>query len=150
MNCSHNIILSTDYITTPYLNRRKIVLKQSIYNYFWPDSHIVDFHIEHDLATIRIFNDGLKKEVSIACTGFAGITDLCIWDDMIILDLDVTDATQLEDAFMQNLYRAYDINWDFGERSLKNGMLALKVKLTNDITFTVYCQKIEVFQHENQ
>ena len=50
----------------------------------------------------------------VICTGFIGVTDLCIWDDQII---DYADARQIADdeniPFMKMVYAAYDKNFNY-------------------------------------
>ena len=109
----------------------------------WADSNIECINIEYDLATLTIWNDALKTRVTVQCSGFAGITNLCIWDDTIILTAEVNPANN-DDPFVRNLYTEYDKNYDYGGRNLSNGLLELRIELVNHIAFSVYCQKIDV------
>ena len=52
-------------------------------NIDWADSNIDKIEIEYDCAKLLIFNDTLQKNVCVSCTGFVGLTNLCIWDDKI-------------------------------------------------------------------
>lgn len=115
-------------------------------NYFWPDSQLEKMQIEYDHASLVIWNDVLERELVVECYGLAGITNLCIWDDTIIWSAEVRPVCNSEDAFVRNLYTAYDKNYDYGGRFLSNGLLELRIELVNHIAFSVYCQRIEVVE----
>lgn len=113
-------------------------------NYDWADSDIENIYIEYDHAKLLIFNDSCKKRLSVDCYGFAGINNLCMWDDTIIMNVHVRSVFRLDNDFVSNLYATYSENQDYGGRSLKNGLLELKIELVNGIAFSLYCQKIEI------
>ena len=117
-------------------------------DFYWADSDLESIHIEYDHATLVIWNDALQRRLSVECSGFAGITNLCIWDDTIIMSASVSPICDTNNEFLRNLYSAYDKNVDYGGRSLDNGLLELRVELVNHISFCVYCQKIEVIKTE--
>ena len=121
-------------------------------DYSWHDCHINRINIEYDKATIEIGYYEPKPDVKdikctwkcfVVCTGLAGITNLCIWDDTIIYDTNVRLADPNDD-FVRKLYGAYSKEWNFGGRSLSNDLYELQIELVNNITFSIYCQKIEV------
>ena len=116
------------------------------HDYYWADSDIESINIQYDLATIVIWNDALQKMLSVECSGFAGITNLCIWDDTIIMSASVYHACNADNEFLSNLDSAYSKNKDYGGRSLGSGLLELKIELANYISFSIYCQKIEVIE----
>ena len=109
----------------------------------WADSDIESIRIEYDRASLVIWNDTLQKKLLVVCTGLAGITNLCIWDDTIIYDTNVRLADPNDD-FVRKLYGAYSKECNFGGRSLSNDLYELQIELVNNITFSIYCQKIEV------
>ena len=113
-------------------------------NYDWIDSDIENIYVEYDHAKLIIFNDTCRKRLSVDCYGFVGINNLCMWDDTIIMSAHVHNVCHLDNEFIRNLYAAYDENSDYGGRSLKNGLMELKIELVNGIAFSLYCQKIEV------
>lgn len=115
-------------------------------NYNWADSDIENITIEYDHTTLVIWNDYLQKRLCVECSGFAGITNLCMWDDTIIMSASVYPACDGDNEFLSNLYTAYSNNKDYGGRSLSNGLLELRIELANYISFSVYCQKIEVIE----
>ena len=115
---------------------------------YWPDSQLIRIQIQYDYAGLLIYNDTLQKHLMINCSGFAGITNLCIWDDMIIMNAKIYPADNTHTGFMRNMYMAYDKNADYGGRSLSNGMQELRIELENHITFSVFCQNIQVIEKE--
>ena len=122
---------------------------KSIYNFFWPDSRIDEIRIQYDVAEIIVWQYEMEKWLTIRCTGFAGITNACIWDDTTIYDLDVRLVTEADNDFLRALYTAYDENFEYGAgRILKNGLLELKIELVNYIPFYIYCQEIYVVEDE--
>lgn len=113
---------------------------------YWPDSQLIKVQIQYDCASLLVYNDTLQKQLLVACSGLAGVTNLCIWDDMIIMEAKIYTADNTNSDFMRNLYAAYDHNADYGGRSLRDGMQELRIELENHITFSVYCQHIEVIE----
>jgi hypothetical protein len=113
-------------------------------NIFWPDSQLISIQIQYDHARLLIWSDVLQKQLRVDCYGLAGITNLCVWDDTIIVEAKIYPAHKANTEFMRNLYMAYDEDADYGGRFLKNGMQELRIELANGIAFSVYCQKIEV------
>ena len=116
-------------------------------NFNWADSNIESINIEYDIAVLKIWNDVLQKLMIVKCSGFAGITNLCIWDDTIITSTSLCSAKEDNDEFVKTLYKAYDKHYDYCGRSLEKGLLKLKVELVNNIAFNIYCQEIVVEDH---
>lgn len=110
----------------------------------WADSELEKVQIEHDLAILTIWNDTLQRRIDVVCTGLAGITDLCIWDDMIILRAELNTVTDENDVFVRKLYSVYDREFDYGRRSLKEGLQELRIELSNRMIFSVYCQNVKI------
>lgn len=115
-------------------------------NFDWADSDLENIKIEFNNAVLVIWNDALQKRLLVECSGFAGITNLCIWDDTIIVNANVYPADNSDNDFVRNLYAAYDKNIDYGGRSLNSGLLELRIELVNYISFSVYCLKIDVIE----
>lgn len=115
-------------------------------NIYWPDSQLIRILIEYDQANLIIWNDALQRQLLVECSGFAGITNLCIWDDTIIMSTSLHPVCDADNEFVRNLYTAYNKNKDYGGRSLSSGLLELRIELANYISFSVYCQKIEVIE----
>lgn len=110
----------------------------------WADSDLESIHIEYDRATLVIWNDACQKRLSVECSGLARITNLCIWDDTIIINASVNSTCDTDNEFLRNFYTAYSKNKEYSGRSLGNRLLELRIELANHISFRVYCQKIEV------
>ena len=110
----------------------------------WADSNLEKIEIEYDKATLVIWNDSLQQRLLIKCTGLAGLTNLCIWDDTHIMSADIKCVSNADNNFLSGLYAAYDETFDYGGRSLRNGLLALNIELSNHSCFSVYCIEINV------
>lgn len=111
----------------------------------WADSNIEKIEIEYDCAKLFIFNAALQMNVCVSCTGFIGLTNLCIWDDQIIGQASVERVEDdNENPFIRAVFSAYDKDFNYGERWLSRGILELRIKLLNNISFSIYCQKITV------
>lgn len=117
-------------------------------DFYWADSDIESINIEYDRATLVVWNDALQRRLAVACSGFAGMTNLCIWDDTIIASTNVQPAGDADNEFLGELYTAYSKNKDYGGRSLGDGLLEMRIELVNGISFRVYCQKIEVCERD--
>ena len=108
-------------------------------NIDWADSNIEKIEIEYDSIKLYVFIDTLQRNVCVTCTGFIGLTNLCIWDDQIIDHAEIHQIADDESIpFMEMVYSAY------GERCLNNGVFDVCIKLVNNISFNIYCQKITV------
>ena len=124
------------------------VLQMNFQDFYWADSDIESINIEYDRATLVIWNDALQRRLAVVCSGFAGMTNLCIWDDTIIAGTSMQPAGDADNEFLRDLYKAYSKNKDYGGRSLGDGLLEMRIELVNGISFRVYCQKIEVFERD--
>lgn len=114
----------------------------------WADSLIENIYIEYNHAKLLIWNDAYQRKMIVDCYGLAGITNLCIWDDLIISDVTVISASESNSQFIRNLFCAYDVNADYGGRLLSEGFVEIKIELENSIVFSIYCQKIDVNYYE--
>ena len=117
----------------------------------WADSSLDKVEIEYDLAKLTFFNDTFQKNMTVVCTGLAGISNLCIWDDTAVYNWDLAPVTDRSNPFLQDLYASHDEHFDYGfgnpVRKLTD-LLELKMQLSNNIWFYVYCLKVEVFDTE--
>ena len=114
-------------------------------NIDWADSEIAKIEIEYNCAKLFVYNDTLQKNVIVNFAGFIGLTNLCMWDDQII---DYAEVRELKDddsaEFTKMLFSAYNKYTDYGERCLGDGIFEVRIRLINQITFSIYCQSIEV------
>jgi len=118
----------------------------NFYEFYWADSNIQSIHIEYDRATLVVWNQILKMPLSVVCSGLAGITNLCIWDDTIIVDAQVFSVDETDSGFVKKIFEVYDKDFDYGGRKLNDGLLELKIELANGISFSIYCMKIQVIE----
>lgn len=114
----------------------------------WADSDIESIFIEYNRAELAIWNDSLQKELLVECVGLAGITNLCVWDDTTIMSASINSVCNEENDFVRNLFLAYEKDYDYGGRSLNKGLLELEIQLSNYISFSIYCQKIDVIESQ--
>jgi len=114
----------------------------------WADSSLEKVEIEYDLAKLTFFNDTFQKNMTVVCTGLAGISNLCIWDDTAVYNWDLSPVTDRSNPFLQELYTSYDDRFDYGPDRRLTDLLELKMQLSNDMWFYVYCLKVEVFDTE--
>ncbi|MCI6728998.1 MAG: hypothetical protein MR473_02305 [Clostridiales bacterium] len=124
-------------------------------DFFWPDSDLEQVLIYYNVAELTIWNSALGRRVIVRCEGLAGITDLCIWDDQIILDVDFryisgADVFTSQDTFLQKLCKAYPYDSPWDEKKLEDGIVLLRFLLTNHVWFSIYCQSVDVAMHKNQ
>ena len=114
-------------------------------NISWVDSDIERIEIEYNCAKLFIFNDSLQKDMCVSCTGFIGLNNLCIWDDQIIEQASIFQIKDDDNTpFIQTVFAAYDKDFNYGERWLNHGIIELRIKLVNGISFSIYCQKVDV------
>ena len=114
----------------------------------WADSSLEKVEIEYDLAKLTFFNDTFQKNMTVVCTGLAGISNLCIWDDTDINAWNLAPVTDRSNPFLQDLYASHDDRFDYGVNRRLTDLLELKIQLSNNIWFYVYCLKVEVFDTE--
>lgn len=108
-----------------------------------PDMSMESIHIEYDKAVITTYDNEYKYGYIITCTGLAGVTDLNVWDENIILNASLKPVG-LEDEFVRQCRDIYGWDYDTGiNRKLSNGMLLLSIELANYVKFKVYCQNVE-------
>ncbi len=108
-----------------------------------PDMSLESIHIEYDKAVITTYDYEYKYGYIITCTGLAGVTDLNVWDENIIINASLKPVG-LEDEFVKQCSDIYGWDYDTGiNRKLSNGMLLLSIELANYVKLKVYCQKVE-------
>lgn len=111
----------------------------------WADSNIERIEIEYNCAKLFVYNAAFQKNVCVSCTGFVGLTNLCMWDDQIIGQASVHKVeSDDETPFIRAVFSAYDKDFNYGERWLNKGILELRIELLNNISFSVFCQTITV------
>lgn len=110
---------------------------------YLPDTSLESIFIEYDKAVITIYDFDYKCIYKITCTGLAGVTDLNIWDENIIIAASLKPV-DMEDEFVRQCKQVYIWDYDTGiNRRLSNGLLLLSLTLANNVVFKVYCQNVE-------
>ena len=66
------------------------------------------------------------------------------------MNANVYPVRDVDNDFVRNLYKAYDRDVDYGGRVLSSGLLELRIELVNYISFSVYCQKIDVVEYGDE
>ena len=116
-------------------------------NIDWHDSYIENIFVKYNCVILNIFNDTFKTLLSVKCTGFIGISNLCFFDDTIIFDAYTVPVDLKNDEFVGWIYREYgrdgfkycDQDYDF-----TRGFLEIRFKMVNSTTLSLYCQNIEI------
>ena len=114
-----------------------------IYDVDWIDSHIEKITIEYDKAELLVHADPEGWYV-ITCTGLLGMTDLCIWDDMSLDNIQLELADKENDPYLQLVFSNYGKNYAVCEKDLTKDIYILTAKVINNIPAKIYCQNIEV------
>lgn len=114
----------------------------------WADMRIENINIEYDHLSLIIVDDLEKCQFCVKCHGFVGITDLCMWDDTIIFKTDIRHPGVSDNEYLKKVYKSYDKDFDYGGgRILGDNLLELMITLSNNLTFSIYCQGIEVSEY---
>ena len=70
-----------------------------------PDMSLESIHIEYDKAVITTYDYEYKYGYIITCTSLAGVTDLNVWDENIIINASLKPVG-LEDEFVKQWAQA--------------------------------------------
>lgn len=106
------------------------------------DSQIDSIKIEYNKLELIL---GLAEEwnntnrIKITCDGFIGINNLCIFDDDIIKNCNISKVYSADNNFLKKVYKAYDVNYTYDNRKLSEGIIKISFELTNNIIFDIYC-----------
>ena len=109
----------------------------------WHDSQIEKITIEYDKAELLVHAHPEGWYV-ITCTGLLGMTDLCIWDDMSLDNIQLELADKENDPYLQLVFSKYGKNYAVCEKDLTKDIYILTAKVINNIPAKIYCQNIEV------
>lgn len=120
------------------------VLMSNFYNYYWHDSSIEKIEIFDDNTILSIYNDDSNLQVKVICSRTAGITNLCMWEDTIIVTASLNMVSDFSDEFIQSILKSHPQYEDLDCLPIKNGLLDLAVELTNNIVFHIYCYDVVV------
>lgn len=110
---------------------------------FWGDSTIEKIGIKYDEVIISIFNDAMQKKIDIICSKCLGISEMLIWDEVIIENLFVEEVDSGEHPMWKMAHEMYGIESFDSEKDISKPFYELKLVLINDFEIKVLCQEIE-------
>lgn len=116
----------------------------------WTGSTLEHLQLEYDRAVLTIWNEAVQRRFRVCCSGFVGVADLCLWDDVVIAEWSVRTITEADNEFLHRFFVAHTVDFHREEQSLKGGLLELSIVLTNDMPLRLYCQQIDVRSSHNQ
>lgn len=112
------------------------------------DAELKNIYISNDNIKISIsLDDDKKTNLEIDCRNAIGMDNLCMWDDTYIDNLSVVLIND-PDEYLKKVFKSYDVNADYGKRSLRNPIFDIQITLINNITCHIYCQNY--FIHKKQ
>ncbi len=110
---------------------------------FWPDSYLESVTAKYESVRIIIHNSLLDKELYIECSKCAGITQMILWDEVIIDNVYLEEIPQGKHELLDKVKEIYpDENDDYGRKYLTDTFYELKIVLLGDISFSVICQSV--------
>ena len=74
-------------------------------NYDFHDAVIEKIEINSNKTILHIDADGRK--VRIICNDTVGVTDICMWEDDIIFDVNLSRVKGVLNPFLQNIRKAH-------------------------------------------
>lgn len=116
----------------------------NFYDYNWHDSTIEKIEIFGDNVILSIYNAVLDSQFKITCSKTAGVTNLCMWEDTIITTACLNTVSDFSGEFIQSILKAHPQYENYDCLPVRNGLLDLAIKLTNDIAFHIYCYDVVV------
>lgn len=116
----------------------------NFYDYNWHDSTIEKVEIFEDNVILNVYNAVLNSQIKISCSKTAGVTNLCMWEDTIILTACLNVVSDFSEEFIQSILKAHPKYENDDCLPIKKGLLDLAIKLTNDMVFHIYCYDVVV------
>lgn len=116
----------------------------NFYDYSWHDSIIEKIEIYGDNVVLTINKFDLDSQTKIYCSKTTGITNLCMWEDTIIVSACLDEVSDFSGDFIQSIIKAHPIYDNDDCIPIKKGLLDLAIKLTNNIVFHIYCYEVVV------
>ena len=113
-------------------------------DYNWHDSSIDKIEIFENSVILNINNAVLNSQIKISCLKTAGLTNLCMWEDTIISTANLNIVSDFSGDFLQSILMAHPQYDNDVWIPIKKGLLDLAIKMTNDITFHIYCYDVAV------
>lgn len=116
---------------------------------FWADSELVKIEIVYDKIVISIFNDALQKMVYISCYECVGMTELIVWDEVIIDNIYVNTVEASDNQMLSKVISIYgDIN-QYG-KPIGKDFIRLDIALLDQISFSVICKDVCISDEVNR
>ena len=116
----------------------------NFYNYFLADSFIEEIKVNGSNVEIDVYWDVKKILIKIICQEVVGITDIFMWDDVIIGDnVYLEEVDFLSNDFLIRAHDAHPYTQDCCN-PLRDHLLDLSIELISGISFHVYCYSVMV------
>ena len=117
------------------------------HKYCWHDADVEQIEISSNQISIMINHDDYEKPIKILCYDVVGLTDLCMWEDTIISYATLERVKGELPPFLQKIKGAHPLNGKFYDNQpIRNNLLCLSITLVNDITFNLYCYRVEIHE----
>ena len=97
----------------------------------------------NDELTISIFNDALQKKINVICSKCIGISEIFIWDEVIIENIFIEEVVSSEHPMWKKIHDLYGAQSCDSEKDIQKPFYELKIVLIDDLEFKVLCQGIE-------
>lgn len=113
-----------------------------ITDYIWGDSELKTIKIDYDNISLSIFNENANIDIDIMCLQCFGMTEMIIWDDVIIDKISVYNAENHEIVSM--LKRTFGTYIYDSEKTLDGIFYELKISMISGFSFSIICKDIVV------
>ena len=110
---------------------------------FWGDSTLEKIEIEYNKIVVLIFNDATDQLVKIECEQCIGMTDIIIWDEVIIDNVFLKKFDNQSNPLVKRICDIYK-NTQSVKIELNSGLYELRIVLIEDIEFSIICKKITI------
>ena len=108
----------------------------------WSDSILKKIQIVYDKIEITIFNDMLKKEICIECLQCVGMTDIIIWDEVIIENILLEKVYNFQSPLIARVMEMYGDKPFSSVKQITGEFYELQVSLINGLFFNVICKNV--------
>ncbi len=117
------------------------------YKYCWHDTEVEKIEISSNQITVIIKHDDYENPIKILCNEVVGLTDLCMWEDVIVYDAKLEYVNSELTSFLLKVKDAHPTDGDFyNNQPMKNGLLCLSIELVNHIAFHIYCYEVKIYE----
>ena len=112
---------------------------------FWGDSTIEKIVIQYDYVVLSIFNDVLQRTLDLKCFNCLGISAIPIWDEIIIDNVIFSNFHSIQNSIWKQLYDVHNLESFVQGKNLNTDFWEIKVILVDKLSFSVFCQKFEIW-----